>query len=214
MSETKEKVELLTLSDRLNHALNSLHVNQSELARRINVKPQVIQYLCTSNAYKSKFTYEIAEALNISSHWLANNTGPMRMIISEFDSYKVPALTQVQILNGMLDKIPRVLEEHKDWIFSTEKTEETSYAIRLQDNAMFPRFDVNTIILLNKNVAPKNSSFVLAYIQKLHCIVFRQLLIKNIKHMLFPLNLEMFKPIELTKTDKILGVMFEARWIL
>lgn len=52
--------------------------NQSELARAIGIKPQSIQYLCRrdAGAQGSKHTAALAEALGVSSQWLARNEGP------------------------------------------------------------------------------------------------------------------------------------------
>lgn len=51
--------------------------NQSELARAIGIKPQSIQYLCRrdAGAQGSKHTAALAEALGVSSQWLARNEG-------------------------------------------------------------------------------------------------------------------------------------------
>lgn len=46
----KNNKEMLTLSARLVHAINTLGVTQAELARRIGVKPQAIHYLCSSSS--------------------------------------------------------------------------------------------------------------------------------------------------------------------
>lgn len=51
--------------------------NQSELARVIGIKPQSIQYLCRrdAGAQGSKHTAALADALGVSSRWLARNEG-------------------------------------------------------------------------------------------------------------------------------------------
>jgi ribosome-binding protein aMBF1 (putative translation factor) len=72
------KQEVNTLSDRLSHALVTLEISQAELARRINVKRQAVQYICTNALTKSKFAYDIAEALGINVSWLITGAGEMQ----------------------------------------------------------------------------------------------------------------------------------------
>ncbi len=60
-----------TLGDRLVQVLDEQHVSQAELARRVGVKQQTIQKLCTNRSARSAYVAEIARALNISAYWLA-----------------------------------------------------------------------------------------------------------------------------------------------
>lgn len=64
-------------AERLIWALNERHLTQSELARRVHIRPQAIQYLCDerNHAQGSKHTAAIAKALGVSPDWLANQSG-------------------------------------------------------------------------------------------------------------------------------------------
>jgi DNA-binding XRE family transcriptional regulator len=55
-----------TLSSRLLQALGERGISQAELARKIGLKRQSIQYLCTSGTNKTKFAHDIAAALDIN----------------------------------------------------------------------------------------------------------------------------------------------------
>ncbi|MCP4476269.1 MAG: hypothetical protein GY821_17265 [Gammaproteobacteria bacterium] len=56
----KAGLEILdNLSKRLTHALEILGISQAELARKIHVRRQSIQYLCSSGINRSKFSYDI-----------------------------------------------------------------------------------------------------------------------------------------------------------
>jgi len=68
---------LTTYSDRLNYAIEAAGTDQSKLARKVGVKPQAIQYLCSGGSKRSKYTQEIADALNIKAKWLGSNEGGM-----------------------------------------------------------------------------------------------------------------------------------------
>lgn len=72
-----------TFTERLQWAMRRAKVtNQSELARRVGVKPQSIQHLLDpkKNAQGSAFTSELARELNVSSLWLATGDGEPEVI--------------------------------------------------------------------------------------------------------------------------------------
>ena len=66
-----------TYAERLARAMHKKGLNQSELARRIGVKPQAIQHLLSpkKNASGSKFTTAIALACDVPAIWLENGPG-------------------------------------------------------------------------------------------------------------------------------------------
>ncbi len=63
-------------SERLKFALEIRGLNQSDLARKIGVEPQSIQYLCKKGT-RSVHNVKIASVLNISPKWLAEGLGDM-----------------------------------------------------------------------------------------------------------------------------------------
>ena len=74
-----------TLSTRLTFALAEKGVTQTELARKIGIKKQTIQYLCASGTNRSKFSYDIAHALDINVDWLITGTGAMNFCHTKDD---------------------------------------------------------------------------------------------------------------------------------
>ena len=75
---------LETLSERLCYALEMTGTKKAELSRLLNIKPQIIQFLCNSNTKSSRYTFEIATALKLNVQWLANGQGNM-FIKDNFD---------------------------------------------------------------------------------------------------------------------------------
>lgn len=69
-----------SLADRLKQARSEEGISQSELARRVGVKPQSIQALEASEAMGSKHIVKIAEVLHVNASWLQNGEGPMREV--------------------------------------------------------------------------------------------------------------------------------------
>ncbi|MDP9990410.1 phage repressor protein C with HTH and peptisase S24 domain [Variovorax boronicumulans] len=87
--------ELSTYAGRLRFAMDkSGHTNQSMLARKVGVKPQAIQYLLDprNNATGSKHTAALANALGISSRWLATGEGAMDQVHLTNDATFTPPL--------------------------------------------------------------------------------------------------------------------------
>lgn len=70
---------MATYAKRLSKARSHAGLNQSELARRIGVKPQSIQYLEdeSKEAQGSTHTPAIARECGVSADWLASGTGEM-----------------------------------------------------------------------------------------------------------------------------------------
>lgn len=212
-----KKETFATLSERLVYILTQLGITKAELARKIKVTPQTIQYLCTSRAKKSNFTFEIADALGISPTWLSSGEGPIKFEDNEnvqlIDSFsKIPILNRSEVFSWLHGN--NLESTSNEWVLTNSLIGEKGFAIRLNDKSMYPRLDQNTIIILNTDKIPKNKEFVLAYIKSIDDIIFRQYEIQDESEYLVPLNTSLFKIIPLEKDDKILGVMVEARWQL
>ena len=66
-----------TLADRVAHAREARGWNQSELARRVGVKPQAVQQIESGQTKRSKFLPEIAAVTGFSLSWLLSGEGAM-----------------------------------------------------------------------------------------------------------------------------------------
>ena len=66
-----------TYAERLNHAMELNGVSQSELARRVGIKAQAVQYICSGRGRRSSYTAEFARELGVNAEWLATGKGPM-----------------------------------------------------------------------------------------------------------------------------------------
>ena len=189
---------LKTLSDRLNYALRRLNISQTKLAKGINVKPQNIQFLCSSQTEKSKFTSEIAKFLGINFEWLATGKGSM---LSEENMKQVapqkhmPILTVEQIINWIATDALPDLNKHTQWEIAIPYASDKTFAFVLQDKAMWPRLDQGTLVAIEPLKKPQNNDFVFAYIKSQDAIVLRQLLIKENDSVLHSLNSDFYKDV-------------------
>lgn len=219
MKKNNSNKSFKTLSERLSYALEKLNVTQAELARKIKIKPQAIHYLCNSKSKKSGFTYEIADALGINSLWLACGEGIMKIeddpTIQLINSQKkIPLLEFNSIKNWIHNQQGEEIfaKIHKEYILTDANIKTNGFGFRLQDKSMYPRFDQNTIFIINPERAPKNNDFVLIYLKEMDDIIFRQLGIKDKNYLLNPINVKMYNTLIKSEEDLILGVMVEARW--
>jgi hypothetical protein len=196
---------LKCLSDRLNFALEVTKISKAELARMINVKPQTIQYLCSTSAESSKFTFELAHALGINFEWLAVGKGDIH------DAEAQPTEHKDSVKNLPLYTIDTLRDVLKNSLFD-RAIHADSFQFELQDQSMWPRFSQGTLLIFSRIIPEKNGSFVLVYLNAIDDIIFREIKELNGKKMLVPFNSSLFKEIDLQESDKILGVLTEARW--
>ena len=202
-----------TLSSRLLYALKRQKFSQSELARLIGVKPQIIQYLCTSSANKSKFAYEIATALGVNPNWLIAGKGPVfdlsSMSNTTSNQPKVPLLDWNNIIVWLNQESTHPQKADK-YIFVTNDQSTRNFAIRIADTSMIPRFEIGTVLIIDPELKPNINDFVVAKISHQEQPVIRQLILKGNQHFLSPINSTIYKEIELKTEDNILGIVRQA----
>lgn len=198
---------LKCLSDRLNYALEHSGTSKAELARLIGVQPQTIQYLCSTKAESSKFTFEIAHVLAVNFEWLAVGKGEMSQ------QQKVPKVSDSAPVTSL--PLTYVAEDLKGFVhsgFNDFKRKNPLFGVQLQDESMWPRFSKGTLLIFSSAANQNSSGFVLVYLQAMDAILFRELIEQDTKKLLIPFNSGLFKEIELNAADQILGVLIEARW--
>lgn len=209
-----------TLSERLIFALQELKVSQAELARKLKVKPQVVNFLCKSKTLKSKLTYDIADILGVSGEWLARGSGSLKenekpdiKLINAHN--KVPILDKLclrKMINANIFSFTYEERDGVDFLLTVTDVGTKGFAIKQCDKSMYPRFDEDTMLIINSDKYPKHHEFALVYIESINDIILRQINYEESNIILNPLNHNMFKEINLSKVDLIIGTLVEARW--
>ena len=201
-------------SSRLAEVLHELHITQTKLAERIGVRKQAIQYLCANDDCRSKFAYEIAEALGVSIDWLMRGKGSKFLSDDQHPLYArqqpLPLLTWQQISPWMNHKLTS--KQISEWIMADQKYSELSFATVLQDNSLLPQFPVGTQILIDPVMPIPNNHIALVSINN----NMKMLLGKLVKHDdQFQLSVvnesEQIPLITLAEKDRILGTVVETR---
>lgn len=210
-----------TLSERLTFALRELKVTQAELARQLKVKPQAINFLCKSKTLKSKMTYDIAEILGISGEWLACGIGSLKESespdIKFMNSHNKVPLLERSYLRELVShsktwSITHQENDDENFLLTSVNVGSRGFAIKQQDKSMYPRFDEDTILIINPDKQPKKFEFALVYIHSINDIVLRQIIYEDNGVILTPLNHNMFKNLNMTENDLMIGALVEARW--
>lgn len=215
-----DPTQLDTLSDRLNYALKLTGTRQADLARAIDVKPQVINFLCSGQTKASRFCFEIATALGLNTRWLATGEGapfladdPSNQLVSECQKVKI--LTHDKLIqltkNELLD-----LSSIDAWAVC-KTHEQNTYCTVLSDTSMEPFIHEGSRLFF-KTISfykPRIDDVVLAYLSKAHTVLIRKVSrTAQGDFELSPENTDLFKSIALTNDVHIVGVIFEIQWNL
>ena len=204
---------LKTLSERLCYALEVTGTKKAELSRLLNIKPQIIQFLCNSNTKSSRYTFEIATALKLNVQWLANGQGNI-FIKDNFDQQflslyqKAPLLDCNQIIKIFKDK--ETIDEPRDWTYVLKSYGET-ITFYNPDSAMEPVIPGGakcTIKLIEPNQVV-NRAIVLVYVEQHRSILLRKTHISDKKIVLIPENKTLFNEYTLDNGDIIIGCLIE-----
>lgn len=203
---------LRTLSDRLHFAMEKEGVSQAALARAVDIKPAALQYLLSSNAQASRFTFELARALNVRPEWLATGSGPVAIeedpLYSAITKYKsIPVLNIEDVMQW---KEINKIKWHDDFIMIEKTSGENTFAFKIADAAMKPVFNKGNIVIVTADKSPSDGDLVVGMIASQNEVMFRKLSLGH-EALFLPYNLELYKPIPMTTKDIILGVAIEVR---
>lgn len=214
----KAHPHLITLSDRLSYALELTGTRKADLARAINVKPQVIQFLCSNATKTSRFTFEIATTLKLNTRWLATGEGSM---FSEDDQktaliagyQHIPLLTIDQVIRTTCGEI--VPEKNiLHWELMKAPDANGIHAIKWLDDSMSPIIPKNATVFYRSIHADhhlKHHEIVLAYLPQFNAIVLRMASITNKYIELISPNPE-FGKIDPSVKSKIIGQVIQCHW--
>ena len=92
---------------------------------------------------------------------------------------------------------------------TTESDKNKLFAIKLDNNAMYPKFDENSILIFSKTLNVGNKAYVLVHINKSQQFYFRQLFIDGSYKTLVATN-KNFPTIIMENNDEIKGVLIKA----
>jgi SOS-response transcriptional repressor LexA len=205
--------QLDTFSQRLNYVMSYKQFSQSALARMIGVKPQSIQYLCHNNAKSSRLTPQIAEALEVNLEWLALGVGKTWAEEAQNDtlvSQQVPLISWDQLTEFDPQHPAATFQHSAQLLLSDVDLGESGYALKIDNDAMSPRFEEGTVIFVDPTCQPEHKDYVIVRLAN-NQVVFRRLLVDGDDQYLVATH-PVYKTIELKDAAyQFCGVMMQAK---
>lgn len=210
--------KLKNLSDRLNHALLITGTKKADLARAIEVKPQVIQFLCNSETQSSRFTFEIATALGLNTRWLATGEGemfladdPARQFLKTYA--RVPLLQGEALRSVCLRGKPLEVVEIDTWLPLKTQTR-SMFAVKMPDASMEPYIPAHADLFISasQDIILSDHKYVFVYLVRFDTFVVREVVRNGESVLLTPKNTELFKEIKFDHDVTMLGYVTDCCW--
>lgn len=179
-------------------------MSQATLAEKVEIStPNISRYESGKQYPEFEQIRKIADALDVrvSDLFLAAEgsnikTGP--------NLYKVPLISWVQA--GNLKEICLHNDaENFEYVETTYKARETTYALRVVGDSMEPKFPEGSIIIVEANEQPINKSFVIVR-QDGDKATFKQLIDDGVDSYLKPMN-SRYPIIPLSSDSEVCGVV-------
>lgn len=204
-----------TLSDRLNYLLSTRRLSQTDLARMISVKPQVIQYLCRSKARYSRFTFEIAQVLSVSPEWLATGIGeqhednPLQVFMN--NKMLIPVYDYMH-LSALKENHFKATDNNHGYIAANASAQHC-FGLIMPDNSMQPIFNAGSVLVIQLHEKDtdedidkhEDKKYALVFLAKERTFIIRQLTQINQEQLVQPINTALYKEVTLTKNDIVIG---------
>jgi SOS-response transcriptional repressor LexA len=149
---------------------------------------------------------DLAKKLNIRLDWLKNGEGEM------MEKKEVPSLflhEQISIPVYLIEDFGKIDKNLIQTIDCDLPIRGEGFAIKLESDAMSPRFPIGSIAIFDSGKTAQDGDFVLIKSSAYPLPILRQLLISGGINYLYAHNPK-FDKLNLSFSDKILGVMIQA----
>ncbi len=208
----------MKFTNRLRMALDSSPLNQSDLARALNIKPQSVnQWLCGKNYPRHTHMDNIAKALNVSGVWLTTGEGPRSNFLQPYSwsaannqpqnaRCKLPLIPWSQLSAGIHNNISEPRDSQ--FIESPCQCSSNAFALEIQDDSMSPQFCLGETIVVDSEHTPVKKRYVVVKRWDEDRVVLRLAVTINGDSFLCASNHELHGAhIKLTQDWQILGVV-------
>jgi len=161
----------MTFSRRLKKALNASPLNQSDLARVLQVKPQSVQqWLSGKNFPRRPRVKNIAQHLNVSAAWLSTGEGPPSCILQESHWHvNRSAVDEPPLLPLLpwfqLNCLPNHFKENplnQKLIHRPCTCSDNAFALKIEDESMYPRFFIDDVVIVDPDIVAMHNAYVIA----------------------------------------------------
>ena len=219
---TNEKKEF---ADRLNRALDIANIppkgkgRQLKLASLLNVSQESVRKWLSGESFPdTNRIFEIANKLNVNIQWLLSGIGKITQSvkIKELPIENSVTWTKVPILTweeaGRWDKVIKTIHEKEsiEYAWAEPGIGENSYALIVKDDSMVPRYEKDSILIIDPDYKPSHKHIVVYLLEGEKDAICKQLLIDGKHKYLKPHN-PSYPASHIGDKDKYCGAIRQAR---
>ena len=194
-------------------ALIKLHkISVLELARRAYLNQPVIHRLTTGETSNPRVNTlrPLAKYFDITLGQLVGDEplplpGQKNTTLKDLTLINLVNMRQAAYWPGNKDRI-----EYSEKVFADVPVSENAFAVKVEGSAMDPVFPAGTLLIIDIESNANDRDFILAKLHNHGQAIFRQLLTDGEERYLRANN-EEFKTLAMGKSDKVVGVMVQAR---
>ena len=157
---------LMGIGDRIRRSREQIGLSQSELARRLGIRPQSVQQWEDGKTEPRPKKYQdIASALEVDKSWLQTGMTGISEEVSPYYSApgiggRVPLVSWVQAGSMAEVEDPHAPGVAEDWITTTVQVRDHTFALRVRGDSMEPEFPNNIIIIVEPDMQYENGDYV------------------------------------------------------
>ncbi len=195
---------------------------QIQLASLFNVSQESARkWLEGASFPDTKRIPEIAKQFNVNAQWLLSGLGNINpaSTIKDLPTQTSPHWVQVPLLSwseaGKWDSVvPKILatDQNRNWAWAETEIGPNSYALTVQDDSMLPRYEPNSILIIDPDYKSAHKHIVIYLLAGEKQATCKQLIIEGKRKYLKPHN-PSYPAYLIRKDDKYCGSIRQARMI-
>jgi hypothetical protein len=153
--------ENLQFGQRVAHIIEVRGLSKAWIANKLGISKQALNYLL-KHSLKPKFIDELAELLQINSHWLETGVGQASVVTKNEmgTSSSILIKTKSELLQG-----EKNIHQPDEFIEFSYGNNEAFTAYKLLDDSNFPPFIEGSILIFDKSREPSTGDYVLIIIE-------------------------------------------------
>lgn len=176
-----------TIGERVAYARESNGWNQTELARRVGLKPQAIQQIESGETKRSRYLPDIASATGFALKWIMTGEGIERSQ-ANLDSgppiRRYPLISWVAAGRWCEATEPYQPGDAEKWLLCPANCGPQTFALRVRGISMEPRFREGQIIFIDPGREAINGSYVVVRLEETQEVTFKKLVVEGDRKLL------------------------------
>ena len=205
-----ENVKNEVFAERVRERASRLTLSQSDIARRLGVRPQSVQqWFSGETVPRTQRLRELAALLQTSVRYLlggAPDAGEGNTSTHEGSATEIPLISWVQAGQWACAEDPYPVGAAERMIRTFESVGPNAFALKVQGDSMEPTFPAGCIIIVDPARQPRNGSYVVVRLEESSEATFKQLVIDGPSRYLKPLNTR-YPIMQITTEATICGVI-------